>query len=284
MTSFFLFVAALGLGGLATLAPAQIVFGPVRSQPGQSIRMLSHSETPGGTIIKTTLGGVTRGSLAITGERDLVWTFRPEGADGSRRGMVMVNALSSTTTSVIAGKEDVTREVSPLTGEMFSMGQVAKGAWKFELDGSIRTAVVTEEIDEMTVYLKRQWLPEKPVKLGDSWEFDPAWVNLVVRRDLRHAKTIGTMKLRQVRRTETLQMAVIDVNIRGTGSDFRPDGTEAKATVELSGELTINLDTMLDEELVLKGKIELSTATATTGTAIVLPVTLRVVKSFVSEP
>lgn len=284
MTMSFLLIVGLACGGLASLAEAQIVFGPVRSQPGQSIRLLSHSDTPGGTITQTSLGGATQGSLAITRERDLVWTFRPAADDGSRRGMVKVNALSTSTTSVIAGKEDLVTETSPLTGKMFAMSQPPKGEWKFELDGSIPTTRVAEEIDEMTVYLKRRWMPEKAVRLGDSWEFDPAWINLIIRRDLRHAKTIGTMKLRQLRRTENLELAVIDVTIRGTGGDFQPDGTEAKAAVELSGQMTVNLKTMLDEELVLKGKVESSTSTATKGTKLVLPVNLRVTKSFVSEP
>jgi len=167
---------------------------------------------------------------------------------------------------------------------MFAMSLSPKGEWKFELDGSIPASRVTEEIEELTVYLKRKWFPENAVQLGDTWEFDPVWVNMVIQRDLRQAKTIGTMKLRQLRRTEGRQLAVIDVNIRGTGGDFRADGTELKATVDLSGQMTVNLDTMLDEELVLKGKVESGTATATQGAKTTLPVNLRVTKSFVRDP
>jgi hypothetical protein len=122
------------------------------------------------------------------------------------------------------------------------------------------------------------------VKLGDSWEFDPEWVKTIIQRDLKKAKTIGTMRLRQVRRTLDRQIAVIDVNIRSTGGDFKADGTESGASIELSGEMSVNLGTMLDETLELKGRLVSSTGSITEFTKVTLPLNLRVTKSFVSDP
>lgn len=269
-----------------SLGPAlgQIQFGPVVPKPGESIRMLSHSETPGGTTERTLEGRTTRGTLSIIRDRDLLWTFRPLGADGTRRGMVKVNLLTTVTKTGFGGKEDSTSDPSPLTGKLFAMSKAPSGDWKFELDGSVPLTRVRDEIEELTHYLKRDWYPTKPVKLGDSWEFDPAWVKAIIQRDLKNAKTIGTMRLRQVRRTQERQVAVIDVNIRSTGGDFKADGTESAASIELAGEMSVNLDTMLDETLELKGKLESSTGTATASTKAVLPINLRVTKSFVSDP
>ena len=275
-------LAALVLSG--GFSGAQIQFGPLVSRPGESVRMVSHSETPGGTTERTLDGRTTRGTLSITRDRDLVWTFRPLGADGTRRGMVKVNQLTTATKTGFGGKEDTVNDPSPLTGKLFSMTKAPAGDWKFELDGSVPLSRVRDEIEEMTHYLKREWYPTKPVKLGDSWEFDPQWVKTIIQRDLKNAKTIGTMRLKQVRRSQDRQVAVIEVNIRSTGGDFKADGTESAAAIDLAGEMSVNLTTMLDETLELKGKLVSSTGTATSSTKVTLPVNLRVTKTFVSDP
>jgi hypothetical protein len=278
------FIAAVALVGLIPAAQAQIVFGPVRSQPGESIRMLSHSDTTGGTITRTANGRASNGITATTRDRDLVWTFRPQADDGTKRGMVKINTMTGSTKTVFNGKEEATTDPSPLNGKMFSMSKSPTGDWKFELDGSLPLDRIRQEIDELTVYLKREWYPTTPVKLGDSWEFDPAWVKMLLLRDLRQAQTIGTMNLRQIRRTIDSQFAVIDVNIRSTGGDFHSDGTETTVSIELAGQVTVNLTTMLDEVLDLKGTIVSSSATATASTKVTLPLALKVTKSFVRSP
>jgi hypothetical protein len=284
MTHHSLLPAILTLAGLIATAPAQIVFGPVRSQPGESIRLLSHSETTGGTITRTNRGQTSRGTISITRDRDLVWTFRPPAADGTKRGMVKVNTSILTTSTKLGGKEEGGADPSPLTGKMFSMEKAPTGDWKFQLDGSVPLARVRQEIDELTVYLKRDWYPAKPVALGDSWEFDPAWIKMIIHRDLEKAQIIGTMNLRQIRRAAGREMAVIDVKIRSTGSDFRPDGTEVDATLDLSGQVTVNLATMLDEVMELKGTVVSTTSTALESNKVTLPISLKVTKSFVRDP
>jgi hypothetical protein len=142
---------------------------------------------------------------------------------------------------------------------------------------------VLHEIEELTVYLKRDWYPAREVKLGDSWEFDPAWIKMIIEKDLSKAQTIGTMRLRQIRRAEKLNIAVIDFSIRSTGADFQADGSEADAAVDLSGQITVNLDTMLDESLELKGTLTTRTSYAGDSTKMKLPVNLTVTKSFVMD-
>jgi hypothetical protein len=142
---------------------------------------------------------------------------------------------------------------------------------------------VTHEIEELTVYLKRDWFPAREVNLGDSWEFDPAWVKMIIEKDLTKAQTIGTMNLRQIRRSEKRQIAVIDVSIRSTGGDFQADGSEANASIELSGQVTVNLDTMLDELLELKGTLTTASSKSGTATKVKLPIQLTVTKSFVKD-
>lgn len=283
MNFFHLAAPAALLLSLLSPATAGITFVPVRAQPGESVRLLSHSETPGGTVEISSNGKTSKGTIASTRERELVWTVRAPAPDGTKRGMVKVPGITTTTITKIAGKSNTVTDASPLNGKMFSMSKSPSGEWKFELDGSVPYSRSQSEIEELTVYLKREWFPTKEVNLGDSWEFDPAWIKMIVEKDLSQAKTIGTMRLRQIRRGEKRQIAVIDVTIRSTGGDFKADGSETTASVDLSGQLTVNLDTMLDESLELKGTINIDTNKAGETRKVKLPVNLTVNKSFIRD-
>lgn len=265
-------------------AVAGITFGPVKGKPGESIRLETYSETPGGNIQQSVSGKNTSGTINITRERDLVWTFREAAADGTRRGMVRVSKITTTTKTKIEGIEDKAADTSPLTGKMFAMSKTPTGDWKFELDGSVPLTRARHEIEELKIYLKRDWFPAREVNVGDSWEFDPAWVKHIIEKDLSKAQTVGTMRLRQVRSGFTGRTALIDVTIRSTGANFKADGSEASANIDLTGQVKVNLNTMLDEELELTGTVRSSTKRPGETKSVTLPVKLKVNKSFVREP
>ena len=275
--------SALTLLALVSSASAGITFGPVRGQPGESVRLVTHSETTGGTIERTAAGKTSKGSISISRDRELVWTFRSPAPDGTKRGMVRVPKITTSSLIQIDGKKEKSTDNSPLIGKMFAMSKSPTGDWKFELDGSIPLTRVQHEIEELTVYLKRDWYPAREVNVGDSWEFDPAWVKMIIEKDLSKAQTIGTMRLRQVRRAETRQIAVIDITIRSTGSDFHSDGSQSGASIELAGQVTVNLDTMLDESLELKGTVTSSTSKPGESSKVKLPVRLVATKSFIKD-
>jgi len=283
MTRLHFAASALICSTLLAPASAGVTFGPVRGQPGKSVRLVSHSETPGGTIERTVNDKTSKGKITITRDRDLVWTFRAPMADGTKRGMVRVSKLTTTTKIVIGGKEEKTTDDSKLTGKMFAMSKTPTGEWKFELDGAVPYTSSANEIEELKVYLKREWFPEHEVSLRDSWEFDPAWVKMMIEKDLEKAQTLGTMSLRQIRHTEKFQIAVADVSIRSTGEDYQSDGSQTSASVELAGQVSVNLNTMLDEMLDIKGTITTSASKPGESTKIILPVHLTVTKSFVTD-
>lgn len=263
---------------------AGITFGPLRGKPGESVRLVTISDTKGGTIQREVSGKSLSGTILLTRVRDIVWTFRDPAADGTRRGMVKVAKLASSSRSVINGKPEESDDVSPLTGKMFSMSKPPEGDWTFDLDGSIPSNRVTREIDELKVYLKRDWFPTREVNTGDSWEFDPTWIKMLIERDFPAAKTIGTMRLSQIRTGMSHKTAVIAVSIRSSGADFKSNGSSSDGTVELNGQLVVNLDTMLDERLELKGTVTTNTDRAGETSKLTLPVNLLVTKSFVREP
>ena len=263
------------------LTAAEISFGPVKAQPGQSIRMVSKAECAKGSIEWEKNGDTTRGSLTVLRERELSWTFREPAADGSLRGMVSVAGLSTVSSVTLGGKEEKTEDVSPLVGKMFAMTRSTTGEWKFELDGSVPQQRTQKEIDELTLYLKRKWYPTRKVTIGDSWEFDPSWIRMIIEKDFQKAQTIGTMKLRQIRHMVGKDLAVMDVSVRSTGGDFQADGSESRTQVELTGQTVVNLATMLDESLELKGVVTSSSGRVGDSKKATMPVSLVVTKSFV---
>ncbi len=273
----FLFATVLA----ATAAP--IKFGPIRGQAGQSVQLITRSNTVGGTIETTVDGQKKSGTVVTSRDRDLVWTFRDPAADGTHRGMVKVNRIDSTGKTEIAGQVENLSDVSPLDGKMFSMSKSPSGEWKFELDGSVPLMRVEREIKELTVYLKRDWYPTREVNAGDSWEFDPSWIRMIIEKDFSNAKTIGTMRLKQVRHTAERDLAVIEVSIRSTGAGFQADGSSEDGSLELKGEAIVNLKTMLDEHLELTGTLITQSRKNGVETKMKLPIKLVVTKTFVRD-
>jgi len=89
------FALATVLSTAANASPTEVVFGPFRGQPGQNLRLVSHSESKDGSL-KVTRDGVTQtGSIQFVRERDLTWTFRAPEEDGTSRGMVTVAMMNT---------------------------------------------------------------------------------------------------------------------------------------------------------------------------------------------
>lgn len=276
--------AVLSLIALS-IAPlcGEVVFGPVVAGPGKSVRLVSRTTSEGGTIKVEKDGRVTKGTIAFSRDRDLAWTFREPAADGSQRGMVTISKITTSSTVKLNGKPEEVQEESPLNGKMIAMSKSVSGEWKFELDGSVPMRRIENEVAELTLYLKRKWYPQRRVKLGESWEFDPAWIRMLIQKDLKGAQMIGTMSLRQIRHTAAGDSAIIDVSVRGTGGDFTADGNDSSAQIEFSGQVVVNLKTMLDESLKLNGTWVTSTGNPGERKTVTLPLQLEVTKTLIDN-
>ena len=74
-------------------------------------------------------------------------------------------------------------------------------------------------------------------------------------------------------------MTVLGVSIRSTGEGLRNDGKLAEGTVDLKGELVVNLDTMLDESLELEGTVTSNSQMVGDSKKVVLPVRMVATKT-----
>ncbi len=276
-----LLLLALAGQALNATAHAGAQFGPLRLKSGESVRLVAHTETNGGTIETSRQGKFSTGTMRVVRDREIVWTLREPAADGTVRVMARIPRFRSVSVINLQGQEDNRTDESRLVGKLISAQRDKQGAWKFELDGSVIGNRDKAELEELAAYQNRQWFPNREVNVGDSWEFDPAWIKLVIERDLAKAQTVGTMKLAQIRRTLFKQTAVIDVSIRSTGKEWRADGRETGAAVDLAGKMTVDLDTMLDEQLELEGTFNSVSRKGIESTKVNLPLRLEVKKSVV---
>lgn len=272
-------------GAFSTALQAGILFGPVKGKQGEIVRMVSHSETPGGTIRIQSKGVDATGVMRMTRDRDLTWSFHDPGLDGTRRGIARISKITTSTVIRINGRDEKSVDKSLLSGTTLKVSKPPGADWNFELfgEGTLPLSRVRNELEELRVYLKRDWFPAREVNVGESWNFNPAWVHQVIERDLTQTKTTGTMTLRQIHDGIFGKTAVIDVRIQSAGKKARHDGGESNANIDLSGQLKVNLKTMLDEQLELSGNVISTTKGKGEARTVNLPIRLKVTKSFVKE-
>ncbi|MFK7852240.1 MAG: hypothetical protein AB8D78_14785 [Akkermansiaceae bacterium] len=273
---------AIGLGFLVStpaLSSTPVTFGPIKRQPGESLRLVAHSQAKDGTIVRWINNESSTGKIDLSRHRELHWTFRQPTADGSQKGLVKIVGLRSSRTVNFGGEAEKYNEVSPLTGKMFTLTKAPAADWDFDLNDTVTSTATNQDLQELKTYLKRKWYPDHPVKTGDSWEYDPKWIKMVVQRDLTNALTIGTMTLQEVRKSATRTTATIGISIQSSGEQLKSDNTLAEASVDLKGKMLVNLDTMLDESLELEGTVVVGNKEIRDSTKVTLPVRLIVTKT-----
>ena len=183
----------------------------------------------------------------------------------------------------INGKKEKTADPSVLNGKQIAFSKAPYADWTFQLDGSLETRRADQEITELKNYLTRTWYPDRPVKIGDSWEFEPKWIKSIIEKDLQSAQTIGTMQLKQIRHAASGKTAIIAMRIESTGGDFRSDGTESSASIDLKGELTVDLTTMLDTKTTLTGSLRTYTGDLVNYVQTEVPINIIVEKFFTRD-
>jgi hypothetical protein len=261
---------------LATVVVAHggVKLGKVKLKAGQRVRLTVRSEAENGRLETRGPDGNSAAVMKVLRERDIVWTMMNRAADGSPRVMVRIPKFVTISTLIVNGVPDVRTVASPLTGKLVEATRKPDGTWTFLSDGSPIGEMAKEETSELAAYQSSQWFPDRMVEVGESWEFEPKWIKLVLQRDLRDALVVGTMTLREVRRTMASQTAVVNMIIRSSGSKTDKEFRETTATVDLKGQAVIDLKTMLYESLELVGTFRSQVSDGAKRTIVTLPLTM----------
>ncbi len=263
-----MFAAALVVAGPAC---GGVELGKVKLSSGQRVRLTVCSDAKNGTLETRGPDGNSSAKMEVLREREIVWTIMNPAPDGSPRVMIRIPKFVTASTLTVNGVPDVRTKASPLTGKLVEATRKPDGTWTFLSDGSAIGERAKEESEELAAYQNSNWFPDRFVEVGESWEFEPKWIKLVLQRDLRDALVVGTMTLREVRRTMTSQTAVIDMIIRSSGSKTDKSFRETTAIVDLKGRAVINLKTMLYDSLELDGTYRSQVSNGAKRTVLTLP-------------
>ncbi|MCF6313856.1 MAG: hypothetical protein L3J39_15530, partial [Verrucomicrobiales bacterium] len=147
--------------------------------------------------------------------------------------------------------------------------------WKLKLAEGNASPEQQQEIEVFEAYANRQWLPDHPIKIGDSWPCKPGFIQHFVQTDLVTAQASGTLTLLNIEDDN----AVISVNIQGGGQSADNKGSISKASINLIGTAVFSISTGLDLGLDLKGTVT-SGVQHSNGEvkAVMLPVVVKVRK------
>lgn len=207
--------------------------------------------------------------IGLTRERMLDRSMKP-GANG---GVITYQIIRDRLTRQEAGDPVVTRQ--PLDGTTATGRRDGSGRWLFFPAGK-RVPGDVEELEFLTAFENRRWLPGRAVAIGETWEFPAEFIRRSLQRDIPQPEVVGMMKLREIGKNPAGQrQAIIDCVIRGGGGKSLPRGG-AEAEGKLSGTLIVDLEKPGTMRLQLTGQFTISTQSGAESSRSVLPLTLMV--------
>lgn len=263
----------------ATL-PAQTSYllKPFEQQAGEVMVIRSSSVSSKGKMVIERGGEKTEGALSIQRSRLLE---RRALATGGGKGL-SYKILEDTvvTANDLEGPNSRKKLLAALTGQTVVGFQDSSEQWQFYLEGKTATNRQAVELSELQAYANRRWFVPRPVKIGESWPIDPAFFRHLILRDLGDIELKASMTLESVEniggeRTAILAFKLDTLGARGNSAAQM----QASASINASGKLHLTLDTMLDREILLNGTLKTSARSGDNGTSVVLPFTIRTVKT-----
>lgn len=223
---------------------AAIEIPELKLKNGQTMRTIMETVTEKGTI------QILNSEQAGSGEM-FIQRVRIFEISKTKKGLLYKIQKNDSVASLLWKKEDIPSETkSTLVGRPITALK-QNDQWILQLAEGNASPEQAEEIKAFEAYANRDWLPQKPVKIGESWTFEPNFISHVIHKDLKNADTVGTLTLLAVEDGN----ALISVKIKGGGSDVDEKGSISKAEVDLTGSVLYSLETGLEIALDLKGYV-----------------------------
>lgn len=219
-------------------------------KPGETVRILATSSVAKGRM-KVKKDGVER-EQPMTMQR-VRYLERLLREDGKTLEYKIVNDTTETNNAFLGGRSS---RVASLVGRTAVGFRDSAGQLHLHLEGETPDDTEAIELAELAAYANRSWFPDKPVKVGESWEIEPAFIRHLVLRDLGTTGSIdATMTFQEVAEVDGLQTAVLTFTLQTAA--VKEDGSgqepEATATINAKGTLHVTMETMLDRKLVIEG-------------------------------
>ncbi|MFC4992375.1 hypothetical protein [Rubritalea tangerina] len=243
-------------------------------QLGETVAVHIHSFTGPGEMTTSQDGQVKKGEIEITWQQELERTEVLDNGVKKLRYKVLKDTVVREVT--MGGEKDTRTTTSPLVGKTVEGMQDASGTWRLFLD-SAADAEQAVLMDELESYEKRRWFIEQPVRIGTTWDFSPSFIKHIMERDLKGAKVIAKMKLKDVKMLNQVPVAVVSFSIKSAG--VRHD---ADASISLDGEVWIDMKRMFDYKITMQGEMTTASSHGGTTTVVKTPVKYLVTKELKS--
>jgi len=266
------------LAPLSFAAETTYQLKPFPQQPGQVVTIRSSSKSTDGKVIVQRGDSKTEGAMSIQRTRHIEQRLVTSGGAAGIAFKVLEDSSVATDELEAPGKR--IRQTAALTGETVEGFQDTFRRWHLYLKGKTANNRAAVELSELEAYANRRWFVNGPVRIGQSWPAEPAFIRHLVLRDLGDAELKATMTLEAVKDIGGLRTAVVACKLETVGARGKSgDEPAATATINATGKVHITLATMLDRELVLNGTLQSTGRNGDNLTTAVLPFTIRMTKT-----
>jgi len=151
--------------------------------------------------------------------------------------------------------------------------------WRLFLKGRTATKRQAVELIEIESYENRRLFQASPVKVGDTWSFEPGFVRNFIERDLGPAYIDAKMTLKSVETIDGEPTAVLSFTIQTNARKAIDNSRISSAIIDLHGTLYVSLTTMLDKKMTMAGTVTTTTRQNGITSTIASPVTYIVTKT-----
>ena len=271
---------AAAVPAAAESVPAVYALKSYAQGPGQIVRIESFTDTRGGRM--TVRRGATedRGRMGLRRERHYERRILNDGTNVTLEYKVLKDEVGTSMKLDGPAASQVTE--SALTGKVILGFRDSGGRWRLFLKRRTASNRQAAQLAELEAYENRSWFLDRPVKVGDTWTIDPAFVRHLSERDVDFAEVAATATLKDVLVLDGERTAVIGFNIRSQGARRNPLAHRSSGVmVSLTGSLHVALDTMLDKKLFLEGSFTTLAREGDISTIVELPFKTEVVKTIV---
>ena len=268
--------------GLTVAALAQAsnfhLLKPHETQPGEVIQHQSVSDSQNGTITVDVGSKKKSGRISIKRSRTLERRMLGSGAKAKLQYRTL--AELTTTTTEYGKTKDTNSKSGILLGKTVSGFRDNTKLWRLFLESGSAGAELTQQISELEAYENRRWFLSQPVRIGQSWPINPAFIRHLTERDLGESEVKAAMTFKSIETIDDEPSAVLTFKIETLGKNIDANQElKSAARISLNGVIYLSLKTMLDKKSRMLGTLTTMANEDGRTTVVSLPVDMTVEKS-----
>lgn len=269
ISKYFGLGLAVGVAVVTGSASAEDFYLLKEAPETMALRIDTTTISRGGVVKSSAPGVATQKAVGVTRHRLIQRRFLEDALGGKVFYKILLDEVATN----LGGT--VERVTAPLSGKTAVGMKNAAGNRTFVLEDGVAMGEAVQDLKAIGTLENRRWLPGRKVKVGETWEFVPAFIRGTLRRDLPTAVVVGMMTLRSVETTSAgIRQAVIDCSIRGGGEEARPGQKVIAAEVLLSGNLVVNLDQPGNMTIRLTGNVITGARVGAAKSKVKMPLTM----------